>query len=103
MKVIWDPDAEGNLQSILQKLLAVNPQTAANWLDGLESRILDISKVPEIGRVFAHYGDDLLREVVYGRYRIIYLVLKNRVEIQAPWHGARRPPGRGIAGELGDE
>lgn len=44
---------------------------------------------PSSGRVVPEVGDDSLREVVYGSYRLVYRVRTDSVEIITVYHGAR--------------
>ena len=44
---------------------------------------------PLSGRVVAEVGDESLREVIYGNYRIVYRVRQDLVEIATVFHGAR--------------
>lgn len=40
------------------------------------------------------YEDENVREVIEGRYRIIYRILSDRVDVVAVIHGARELPPR---------
>jgi len=41
------------------------------------------------GRVVPEVGDDTVREVIHGNYRMVYRVRSDLVEIVTVFHGAR--------------
>lgn len=44
----------------------------------------------ERGHVVPEYGDEAIRELLIGRYRLIYYVTDDRVTVLALIHGAQR-------------
>ena len=44
---------------------------------------------PRSGRVVPELGDEAIREVIQGNYRIVYRVRHDLVEIVTVFHGAR--------------
>ena len=44
---------------------------------------------PESGHVVREVDSSMIREIVFGQYRIIYELGSNRVKILAVFHGAR--------------
>jgi toxin ParE1/3/4 len=44
---------------------------------------------PRSGRMVPELGDEAIREVIHGNYRIVYRVRGDVVEIATVFHGAR--------------
>jgi toxin ParE1/3/4 len=55
------------------------------WVAAVER----LEAYPLSGRVVPEVGDDTLREVLHGNYRIVYRVRTELVEIVTVFHGAR--------------
>lgn len=55
-------------------------------------RIIDavvrLESHPLSGRVVPEVGDDALREIIQGNYRIVYRVNRDAVEVVTVFHGA---------------
>ena len=103
MKTRWTPEAAAQLEAVLQYIAQRDPGAAARWLVKLEASLANVAAFPESGRVNPDHGDKFLREVIADQYRVIYLLQAKHIEVQSIWHGARRPPGRGLSGENNDE
>lgn len=103
MRVVWDAEAKRQLDEVVAAMIADNPVVALEWLESLDELLQNTAAFPESGRVILDQDDAILREVIHGRYRIAYLLKPKSIEILTVWHGARRTPGRGIAGALDDE
>ena len=50
-----------------------------------------VGQFPESGRIVPEIGDEVLREVVHGNYRIVHRLGSEAVEIITVHHGARLP------------
>ena len=44
---------------------------------------------PRFGRVVPELGDESIREIVHGNYRVVYRLQQDVVEIATVFHGAR--------------
>ena len=65
----------------------------ATYADLLVERIVAVAgrleAAPRSGRVVPEIGDESLREVICGSYRIVYRLRGESVEIVTVFHGAR--------------
>ena len=57
--------------------------------------IEQLSVFPSSGRVVPEYGNQIIREVILGSYRIIYLLDSELVQILTVYHSARLLPHNG--------
>ena len=62
-------------------IAAERPETAAKWLDGLMDLAERLPRFPRRGRMVPEVGRSAIREVLYGRYRIIYRVDPAQISI----------------------
>ena len=89
MKVLWTDSAIAQLQAIHDYLGQTSPEYALRIVDRLTRRSIQISAFPYSGRVVPEYESDEIREVIEGRYRIIYNVEATKVNVLAIIHEAR--------------
>ena len=104
MKVIWAPLALDRAAEIARYIAADRPAAADRWIDGLMRLAAGLSRAPKRGRIVPEVGRADLREILYGRYRVIYRLEPKRVAVltgmlgkrslSASWRGAtpRLPP-----------
>lgn len=67
------------------------PEAALRWYDGLLAAFESLKKTPlrcGLARENPYYTDDL-RQLVYGRYRIIFTVRDDKVFVLRVRHSAR--------------
>ena len=68
----------------------VTPLTMpTSWWSGSSPRWPDLEDHPLSGRVVPEVGDDAIRELIRGNYRIVYRLKQDVVEIVTVFHGAR--------------
>ena len=91
MKVLWTASAVAQLQAIHDYLSQTSPEYALTIVDCLTRRSIQIATFPLSGRMVPEYELNEVREVIEGRYRIIYLVEPAQVQVLAVIHGAREP------------
>ena len=88
-QIVWSRSARNNLRAIVDYLAADSPVAAAR----LYAKILDapkrLAKHPRSGSVVPEIGDDEIREVFHGLYRIVYWIRDNECRIVAVVHGRR--------------
>jgi plasmid stabilization system protein ParE len=93
-KVVITPQAEGELRSIGDYIVAQHaPLAARRFVQSLRRRIAALKTFPE-GYGLAPEAQDAgveLRQLIHGMYRVLYTVDGTTVTIHAVRHGARRP------------
>jgi toxin ParE1/3/4 len=89
VKVLWTDAAVAQLQAIHDYLAQTSPEYALRIVDRLTKRSIQIATFPSSGRMVPEYELDEVREVIEGRYRIIYLIESAQVQVLAVIHGAR--------------
>ena len=89
MKVLWTDSAVAQLQAIHDYITQTSPDYAVRIVDRLTRRSIQIAAFPNSGRMVPEFGRKEIREVIEGRYRIIYLVDKLQVQVLTLIHDAR--------------
>jgi len=89
MRLIWSPQAVEDVEAI-QSYVARDSEQYANLLvERIVAAVDRLAAFPRSGRVVPEVGDQSLREVVYGTYRIVYRLKPEVVEIVTVFHAAR--------------
>ena len=93
-KLIWSPAARDDLHDIVVFIAHDNPERAMSFGYQLISQIDRLEDFPESGRIVPEYQNQLLREIIFRPYRIVYRVNHDRklCEIARLWHSARGIP-----------
>jgi toxin ParE1/3/4 len=80
----------------LRDLASVRDYTAIgspHYAEVLANRIIDASEqlreFPRSGRVVPEYGHESVREIIVGKYRLIYELQSDGARVLAVHHGAR--------------
>lgn len=89
MRLIWSPQAVEDVDAI-RSYVARDSEHYANLLvERIVAAVDRLEAFPLLGRVVPEVGDESLREVVYGNYRIVYRLKPEVVEIVTVFHAAR--------------
>jgi|SRR6267142_112772 len=91
MRVLWTDAALAQLEGVYNYVAPTSPEYALRIVDNLTKRSIQIAVFPFSGRMVPEYELNVVREIIEGSYRIIYLVKeeKNEIEVLAVIHGAR--------------
>ena len=92
MKIIWSPLAVERASEIAEYIAQDNPTVAENWVNSVFTRVEQLKKFPESGRIVPEIKINFFRELIYGNYRIIYRLEENRISILTIRHGKQILP-----------
>ena len=96
MKLLWTDSALADLESIRDYIARDSAVYAARFLGRLVEAVEILDRFPEMGAVVPEYRN--VRQLVYRKYRVLYRVRGDAVEVLALVHGSRdltsweRPP-----------
>ena len=92
MRVVWSETAISDLDGIVSYIGA----SSARYASVVVSRIIlatgRLADFPESGRIVPELGDDAVREVIHGPYRIIYELRNGVVEVVTVFRASRLFP-----------
>ncbi len=90
MTVVWTQEALNRLYEIKEFISQDNPRRAAKFVDYLIQRGESISQNPRIGRVVPEISNPSVREIIAKKYRIVYRIQKNEIQILTVFEGHKR-------------
>ena len=90
-KLIWSPAARDDLHDIVVFIARNNTNGAMSFGYELMSETDQLQEFPELGRIVPEYKNDLIREIIFRPYRIVYRINHDAklCEITRVWHSAR--------------
>lgn len=92
MRVNWTRKGRLRLQQIYDYIAADQPENALNFIDQITRHVELLADHPKQGKVVSRYQREDIREIYEGRYRIIYLIQSDQIDILTIRHGARLLP-----------
>ncbi len=88
-KVIWSNNALSDLTEIAEFIEKDSPTYAQITVQKIYYKVFILETHPRIGRVVPEHGDENLRELIEGNYRIIYELANSEIQILAVHHSAK--------------
>jgi len=92
MKVNGTRKGRHRLQQVYDHIAADQPDNALQYIDKITRRVDLLATQPRSGKVVTKYQRDDIREIYEGRYRIIYRILPEQIDILTVRHSARLLP-----------
>ena len=81
MRVVWTDRAKARLRQIRAYVAQDQPLNADRLIDQLTRRVEQLAEQPRSGRVVEKYQREDLRELIESPYRIVYLIVIDRIDI----------------------
>jgi toxin ParE1/3/4 len=88
-RIVWAPQAVEDVEAIRAYVARDSPHYAALVVEQIVAAVALLASSPRSGRVVPEVGDESLREVIHGNYRIVYRLRHDIIEIATVFHGAR--------------
>lgn len=89
-EVTFAESASDNLQEILDRYAAqLVPEVGERIVAGVVSRVEQLERFPDSGRIVPEFDTPWLRELEYPPFRIVYRRDRARVRIVRVWRGER--------------
>jgi plasmid stabilization system protein ParE len=88
-KIYWTRQACGDLREIRAFIARDAPITAAAFVRRLRSSVEQLRSFPKIGAVVPEMGNDEIRELIRGHYRIVYHCRAGRIDVLTVYHSSR--------------
>ncbi len=88
-KITWTAEAETWLSEIFEYIAQENPAAARNVAQSIYEQAQRLQDFPEIGYKYRTEKEGDVRILLYGHYRIAYLIRSpDQVDILGVFHGA---------------
>jgi plasmid stabilization system protein ParE len=88
-RVGWTPQSLADLEAICLFIARDAPAMAGIFADRVFRASDRLAEHPRSGRIVPELGQEHLREILLGSYRIIYRLLDEDVQVLTVHHGAR--------------
>ena len=90
VKIVWTELSVEDLHEIFDYISKNSTQYARITVDRIYKRANQISTNPKSGRIVPEIDDESLRELIIGKYRLIYYIVNEyRADILRVYHSAR--------------
>jgi plasmid stabilization system protein ParE len=89
VRVVWAPRAIARATEIGAYIAAERPDSARRWVEELFALAAGLRRHPRVGRKVAEAGRDELRQVLHGKYRLIYRIERTRLVVLTVRHCRR--------------
>lgn len=86
----WTSEAEQWLKDIHEYIARENPAAAGKVIAAIYAKAQLLRTFPEIGQKYRSESEGDIRVVLYGHYRIVYLVrsAEHTIDVLGVFHGA---------------
>jgi addiction module RelE/StbE family toxin len=91
-EIVWTLRATADLESIVEYIFRDSEFYATAVARELVTAARSLTTHAERGRMVPEYEDPTVREIIVRRYRLIYRVKPERIEVLRIIHGARQMP-----------
>lgn len=87
--VIWSNTAIKDLDNIVDYIYQDSPTYALAFYSEVKSKARTLIDFPQRGRVVPELQDPTIREIFIHRYRLIYKIEEEKINVATIVHGAR--------------
>ncbi len=88
-QIIWTQKAITDLEDIGEFIGKNSPKFAAITINSLFNAVYLLEDNDKLGRVVPELGNQHIREIIMGNYRLIYRINAEKLEILTVHHSAR--------------
>jgi plasmid stabilization system protein ParE len=92
MKIVWSPLAIDRATEISEYIARDNPLAAIKWVETMFEKVQLLRSSPKSCRIVPEIQREDIRELIYGNYRIIYRVEKDKISMLTVRHGKQILP-----------
>jgi toxin ParE1/3/4 len=87
MKIIWTQEALDRLTEIEDYISKDSPERASKFIAQLIEQTFPLSAQPRLGRTVPEIANPNVRELIFKKYRIVYRLYEERIEILTVFEG----------------
>ena len=88
-RVIWTRGAVEDVEAVTTYVARDSVRYATLLAERIVAAVDRLESFPESGRVVPEVGDESLREIIHGAYRIVYRIKAESVEVVTVHHAGR--------------
>jgi toxin ParE1/3/4 len=87
MKIFWTEEVFERLAEIEDYISKDSPERASKFINQLIEHTLPLPDQPRLGRTVPEIADPNIRELIFKKYRIVYRLKEDRIEILTIFEG----------------
>ena len=89
VKVIWTDFAIEDLKSI-HEFISKDSKTYANkFIEKIINKVDQLEEFPNSGRIVPEFDSEIIRELIEGSYRIVYILNSDHIGVVRIHHSSR--------------
>ena len=88
-RVIWTRGAVEDVEAVKAYVARDSVRYATLLAERIVAAVDRLESFPESGRMVPEVGDESIREIIHGAYRIVYRIKAESVEVVTVHHAAR--------------
>ncbi len=92
MEIIFTDQFLSRIESFSDFIAIDNIRAALKWVEGIFDHCEQLRLHPYSGRIVPEFGRPEIRELIHGRYRLVYEVKANQIDMLTIWHSSQIPP-----------
>lgn len=89
MKIVWTEPAVRDLRELHAYIARDSEMYASGFVERIVLAAERLVDYPKVGRLVPETNDEDVRELLYQKYRIIYRIKEDSIEMLSVIHGAR--------------
>ena len=89
MKIVWTDPAVEDLRNLHSYIAKDSNEYASSFVEKIILSVDKLADFPKLGRVVPEADQEMIRELLYHNYRIIYRIKNELIEILTVVHGRR--------------
>ena len=88
-EIKWTKEAQRWLKDIHDYIASDNPKAASDVVNSIYTKVQILKRLPEVGHRYDRYPEFNIRVLLFGHYRIVYLIkTEGTIDILGVFHGA---------------
>ena len=87
-EIRWSYEAEQWLKEIYEYIAEDSPTSAGKVISGIYDKTQILNDFPELGHKYREESEGDIRILLYGHYRIAYIITEDCIDILGVFHGA---------------
>lgn len=92
MHILWSPQSLRDLDAIHEYIAKDSEHYAGLTITRIFSAVEQLIRFPHLGRIVPERDEPEIREVIVGRFRVVYRVQDDLIEVATVFRAARQFP-----------
>ena len=94
MRILWSPQSLRDLDAIREYIAKDSEHYADLTIARIFSAVEQLIQFPQSGRIVPERDEPEIREVIVGRFRVVYRIQDELIEVATVFRAAREFPDR---------